>query len=720
MEIWNLVFIQNNRKKDGSLEPLPARHVDTGMGFERVSAVLQHQRSNYDTDVFTPIIERIADVSGRPYQGETSQVAMRVIADHVRMLSFSIADGAIPGNEGRGYVLRRILRRASRNLGIREPFLFRIPEAVAATMGSVFPEISEKRLHIERIIKAEEESFNATLDRGLEIFSSVLQKNQDTKTFPGEEAFRLYDTYGFPLDLTELMAQERGLTVDVTAFSALMEEQRRRARDSGKMVAADVNTILTRLGDLRDTTFVGYTQLEAHTSIREVIDGKYVSLDQSPFYVESGGQVDDTGIIRGKGFVGEVLNSLKRDKKVVHEIRIVEGKPVPGDAVDAIVDKESRLSTQRNHSATHLLHEALRRVLGTHLRQHGSLVAPDRLRFDFNHFERISREQMRAIEEIVNGKIADKIPILALNEPDQWLTIDEARARYPNVKMFFGDKYGDKVRIVEIDPAFSVELCGGTHSANTQDIQLFKIMSESSISSGIRRIEAVTGDGVRKYIEDLGQKVGTMDEEVVRLQEEKDLLEHTLGLSPPTTSVQRERVAITSFPLTIQSLDLLERSIADRQEIVGGLQKDLKELQKQVSRSRVTNAASGIDSLLDSATKLDGIVLAQGRVQASDMEELKSMGDALRLKLQGGVGILGSVIDDKASFVCVVTDDVIKSRGISAGAIVGALAKIVGGGGGGRPHLATAGGKDVSKIDEALAKSESILGDLLRRPPSKP
>src|SRR5512140_176577 len=416
MEIWNLVFIQHNRTRDGKLEDLPARHVDTGMGFERVCAVLQGKRSNYDTDVFMPIIDAIAKATERPYEGETDQVAMRVIADHARMLSFAIADGAIPGNDGRGYVLRRILRRAARfgrNLQMREPFIYRIPRAVADSMGKAFPEVVEKLPHIERVIKAEEESFNATLDRGLDIFESVVQRIGHSTMFPGEDAFKLYDTFGFPLDLTQLMASERGLTVDVGTFTELMEEQRGRAREAGKQEEApDVTALTAKLADVADSMFVGYDHLETRARLARVIDGRFVALDQTPFYTQSGGQVDDTGFIRGEHFLAQVLDSFKQDKKIVHEVRILEGRPeeATGKEVEAMVDRPRRLNIQRNHSATHLLHEALRRVLGTHLQQQGSLVAPDRLRFDFNHFERVHPDQLRAIEEMVNGKIADRIP----------------------------------------------------------------------------------------------------------------------------------------------------------------------------------------------------------------------------------------------------------------------------------------------------------------------
>jgi alanyl-tRNA synthetase len=724
MEIWNLVFIQHNRTRDGKLENLPARHVDTGMGFERVCAVLQGKKSNYDTDVFMPIIDAIASVTGRPYEGEADQVAMRVIADHARMLSFAIADGAIPGNDGRGYVLRRILRRAARfgrNLQMREPFIYRIPRAVADSMGKAFPEIVERLPHIERVIKAEEESFNATLDRGLDIFESVVQRIGHSTSFPGEDAFKLYDTFGFPLDLTQLMAGERGLTVDVGTFTELMEEQRRRAREGGKLEdAPDVAAVAAKMTDVADSTFVGYDHLETRTRLTGVIDGRYIALDQTPFYAQSGGQVDDTGFIRGDHFLAQVLDSFKQDKKIVHEVRILEGRPeeIAGKDVEATVDRPRRQNIQRNHSATHLVHEALRRVLGTHLQQQGSLVAPDRLRFDFNHFERISPDELKAIEGLVNEKIAGAIPVHALNDPKSWLSVDEAKRQYPHVKMFFGDKYGDRVRIVEIDPAFSVELCGGTHVANTRDIGLFKIVSESSIASGIRRIEAVTGDGIKRYIDEQIEKIGAMDDRIARLAEETRSMEKELGRqSPAPPARERLTFALTSMVTqehpTPETLHTLENALAERDRELESQNKAVADLRKQLSKSRIQEAASGMEALVSSATDVNGVKVVSSRVDAASMDELKSLGDSLRARLGSGVGLLAAVVDEKVGLVCVVTDDLLKATPLQAGKIVGAVAKLVGGGGGGRPHLATAGGKDVSKLDAALQQVGEVVKSAL-------
>ncbi len=717
MEIWNLVFIQNNRNERGELEPLPARHVDTGMGFERVSAVLMGKSSNYDTDVFLPIIDRIAAVTGREYAGDANRVAMRVIADHIRMLSFAIADGALPGNEGRGYVLRRILRRAARfgrTLQMREPFMYSVASAVADSMGAAFPEVVHQLQHIEKVIRAEEESFNATLDRGLEIFESVLERIGHSKTFPGEDAFRLYDTFGFPLDLTELMAEERGLRVDSGRFTELMEEQRARARESGKGDTAKGSAeILDRMDHFRDSAFIGYETLEAKSLVTGIEEGRFLSLDRTPFYVESGGQVDDTGTIRGEHFVARVLDSFKRDRKIVHEIRILEGRPeeAVGRPVSALVDAGRRRNIQRNHSATHLVHEALRRVLGTHVHQQGSLVAPDRLRFDFPHFGKITPEELRAIEDLVNDKVAEDIPVYT--EVD--LAIEKAR-KIPNVKMFFGDKYGDTVRVVFIDERYSVEFCGGTHVRSTRDIGLFKIISESSIASGVRRIEAVTGEGLQQYIENQLRRAGELDERIARLIEERERLERELAGRGSAGSPERISLGSLSLPpggTTRAGLDAIDEGVRQREAAVETISRDTIELARELSKARVRSASSSIETLVHGAATVGGIRVVSARAEAASMDELKSLGDSLREKLGSGVGLLAAVIDAKVALVCVVTDDLIREKKLSAGTIVGAVARRVGGGGGGKPHLASAGGKDVTKIDDAIGAVREIVRSLL-------
>ena len=569
MEIWNLVFIQNNRNLKGELEALPAKHVDTGMGFERLCAILQGKRSNYDIDVFTPIISSIAAKTGRPYQGDTYQVAMRVIADHIRMLTFAITDGALPGNDGRGYVLRRILRRAARfgrTLEMHEPFIYSITDSVVETMGKVFPELVEKREHVKQVIRSEEESFGVTLDRGLEIFSSVLERIGTSEVFPAEDAFRLYDTFGFPFDLTRMMADERGLKLDEDAFTASMDEQKKRARDASKMdITGEASVIARHMSEFPDTRFVGYDTIETEAVVAKVLDGKFLSLDRTPFYVASGGQVDDVGIIEGDRFAAEVIESFKQDKRIVHEVRFVRGSPadVTSAPVRVQVDRQRRTDIQRNHSATHLVHEALRRVLGEHVHQQGSLVAPERLRFDFPHFGKITPEEIKAIEEMVNGKIAEQLPVLT--EVD--IPIESAK-KIANVKMFFGDKYGDIVRVVIMDPRYSVEFCGGTHVRNTSDIGMFKIVSETGIASGVRRIEAITGDGIGRYIQHQIDKVNEMDDRLARLIEEHEGLRREVqgrtGTLPAFTRPSPGPVSLSPSTASRDTLAAVEQALHER------------------------------------------------------------------------------------------------------------------------------------------------------------
>ncbi|MBI5020956.1 MAG: alanine--tRNA ligase [Ignavibacteriales bacterium] len=727
MEIWNLVFMQYNRDDKGTLTPLPAKHVDTGMGFERICAVMQGKKSNYDTDVFMPIINRISEIAGQPYKAQLNNpldIAMRVVADHARMLSFSIADGGIPSNEGRGYVMRRILRRGARfgrTLGLHEPFIYKVVEAVVKSMGEQFPEIKEKQNHIERVIKGEEESFNQTLDRGLEIFERVIIEIGHSKTFPGEDAFKLYDTFGFPLDLTEMMASEKGLKVDIGMFTELMEEQRSRAR-----LAKTIDEVSHERYFATDkkSKFVGYDKMETNATVLEIKpaqEGKihtldYLILDETPFYTESGGQVGDIGYIefpdkKKKTIIRKVF---KVGDAIVHEIGRSDGV-LPGMKARIWLDDTARPHTMRNHTATHLLHEALRLVLGDHLQQQGSLVEPKRLRFDFNHFEKISPDQIRKIEEIVNEKIEQALPVTALNDPNEWLTIEEAKRQFPKLKMFFGEKYGDKVRVVAVDD-FCAELCGGTHVKNTKDIQLFKIVSEASIASGIRRIEAVTGDGLKIYLQERLDKIGEMNAHIEKMIIEKEELEKQLGQFTNLESTARPLLGEISLPeiITSKVIDEVEGTIKEREETIEVVSKSTIDLKKELSKYRVKEVSSGIDSMIAGAELIDNIRIVVQKVKVQSVEELQSLGDALRSKLGSGIGLVATVMNEKISLVCVVTDDLIKDKKLQAGKIVGDVAKLVGGGGGGRPHLATAGGKDVSKLDEALSQVSTIVKNYLK------
>lgn len=645
IEIWNNVFIQYNRTATGELENLPATHVDTGMGFERLCAVMQQKDSNYDTDVFQPIIAFTEDLCGRSYRPELDNpdgVAMRVIADHIRTLSFAIADGAHPGNEGRGYVLRRILRRAARyarNLGLTEPVLWKHVGILCETMGDVFPELVERRDIIERIIRAEEESFLATLDRGLQRFDALDTPNGVVR---GADAFELYDTFGFPLDLTQLIARERGLQVDEEGYTTLLQQQRERSRAARKSHAQEARTSTID----HASEFVGYTSTQVTSDVLYV-DGTSVVLAKTPFYVEMGGQMGDTGVITVGGQSVRVEDVRKVGDAIIH---ICE-QPLdiaPGDSVLAVVDRERRRDIEREHSVTHLLHEALRRVLGTHVQQSGSLVNPEYLRFDFAHFERVRPDELQAVEDMVNEKIFASIDVVT-----EELPIAKART-VPGVKMFFGDKYGDSVRVVFIDETFSVEFCGGTHVRNTSEIGMFKILSESSVASGVRRIEAIAGRSIPQWIH---------NRELQRLATADEMAKH------------------------------LER---------------IKQLERELASLKTGELKSLIPNIINAATTVGDIKVAVGTVDVADSDQLKELGDALRSGLATqGIGLLAAVVDEKVQLVCVVTDDLTQTH--SAGKLVGAVAKLLGGGGGGKAHLATAGGRDVAKLTDVLAQFPTMI-----------
>jgi alanyl-tRNA synthetase len=654
IEIWNLVFIQYNRDETGKLNELPAKHVDTGMGFERVCAVLQGKSSNYDTDVFTPLLREIEKISGIKYEKEEDKIAMRVIADHARTLTVAIADGAVPGNEGRSYVLRRILRRASRygrKLNLKEPFIYKIVEVVASAMGSVFPEIVSNKENIEKIIKAEEESFNATLDRGIELFENIISKNS-SKVISGDDVFKLYDTFGFPVDLTNVMAKEKGFSIDENRFNELMNEQRERARKAtkDKISSANLTANLGDLSSLDKTEFLGYESLESEAKVIS-IDENFIVLDKTPFYAEGGGQIGDIGKLFYNNEELEIVNTIKMNNIFAHQY-VGNTDLSVGAEVTVKVDSKRRWDIMRNHSATHFLHAALRKVLGNHVQQSGSYVGPDRLRFDFSHFQKLSDSEILEIENLVNEKLRENLPMT------HHKSIPFEEAKKMGALMFFGDKYGDSVNVVQFGN-YTMEFCGGTHVQNSSQIGLFKIISESSIASGVRRIEAVTGKGVEEFIKKQDEKIQKTEYRVNELLEEK------------------------------------------------------KKLEKEIAELLLKEKLGGIDSIISSKETVEGIDLYKGKVEASNMDELKSMGDELRNKIKTGIGLMIAEVEDKVQMVCIVTDDLIKEKNLSAGKIVGDTAKILGGGGGGRPHLATAGGKDASKIDEALSSLSSIISKYL-------
>ena len=659
VEIWNLVFIQYNRGADGILQPLPAQHVDTGMGFERICSILQGVQTTYDTDVFLPIIGAISEITRKPYNKD-HQVPIRVIADHVRTLAFAIADGVLPSNEGRGYVLRRILRRAARfgrSLGMHEPFIFRLVETVVSEMGVAFPEVVEKRDHITRVIRSEEEGFGKTLDRGLEIFDAMQAKGR----ISGTDAFQLYDTYGFPIDLTRLMAAEKGIEVDEEGFEVQMAAQQERSRLAASFhFEAEVSNVT----HIPKSEFVGYETLISDSRIvacqpaqDEMLD---LYLDITPFYAESGGQVGDTGEIIGEGVRFEVATTFKAGEAIVHRGRLCNGQAegLVGTGVKARVDAETRLNTARNHTATHLMHRALRQVLGDHVHQAGSLVAPDRLRFDFTHFEGVTPAQLDDIVGIVNDAVRrDWAVDISFDSLD--------RAVEMGAMMLFNEKYGDVVRMVQVGD-FSLELCGGTHVQSTGQIGLFQLTQETGTAAGVRRIEAVTGPGA---------------EALVR-EQKKILVDLSSQLSASTSELS----------------DKVAHLIAHNRE----LERELQSLRRE-------QAGSEMDMLVSSALNVNGVRVVAAEVSPPDMEGFRTMGDGLRDALgTEGVGVIGANLNGKASLLAVVTDDLI-GQGVQAGNVVKAIAQIVGGGGGGRPHLAQAGGKFPEKIGEALARVPDII-----------
>ena len=736
IEIWNLVFIQYNATQEG-LVPLADKHIDTGMGFERIVAAMQGKSSTYDSDLFNTLFDKVAELSPIKeldrYDGmkgvddelrEKYRIAMRVIVDHIRACTFAIADGVSPGNVGRSYVIRRILRRAVRygyqTLQLNEPFLYTLVDTLIAKMGDAFPEVAEQKEYIERIIKAEELGFLETLGTGLNFFEKItpyvselststnsqsvkdaLVKDSQTidllrkayeetdlnalvdqfvevassGVLPGQIAFLLHDTYGFPVDLTQLMLREQSLGVDIGTYEVLMEKQKERARassmfGSGSDSSSDAWQVIS---EGEDSLFIGYDHLEVKgatirvmreqdtqdTTIHELV------LDQTPFYAESGGQVGDTGwLVVGDEKI-DVLDTKKTQNRIIH---FVERLPSdPHATVRGMVNEHRRNQIKKHHTATHLLHAVLRESLGTHVAQKGSLVTPDRLRFDFSHFERITQDQLRDIEARVNEVIQKNIP--RIEERD--VPVDEAMNR--GATALFGEKYGDTVRIITFDPSFSSELCGGTHVDATGELGLFQFLSEGSVAAGVRRVEAVVGEAGYAFTR------SAMDE----------------------LTRSRSRFKVLDRPLDEAITDLISEN---------------KRLEKEASQAKMHQLEQNLDVFIKEAQNIQGLQLITGRVDDLDMEALRNLGQALRDRTnENAVSVLGTVDPggDKAYLVATVSDDLIKGAGIKAGQIVGTLAKKVGGGGGGKPTLATAGGKKPEHLDEALASAGDVLVSML-------
>ena len=714
IEIWNLVFIQYNRDEKGVLHPLPNKHVDTGMGFERIVRVLNNAKSNYDTDIFQSIISDISKITGKEYIEENIS-SFNAIADHIRALTFAICDGAMPSNEGRGYVLRRILRRASRlarKLNYSEPLLFKLVDSVVNNFKEIFPELIEKQNFIKNVIKSEEESFNLTLDRGLQHFYEVYEeiKNNKEKIFPGEDAFKLYDTYGFPSDLTRVIAREHGFEIDMNRFDEEMKKQKERARAARKDDIVMASTKVFELDERIKQQNPEYNPYELKT---EGVKTKLLKLERisnsdlevlilkdNPFYSESGGQVSDTGkLIFADGYELEVLDS--QNNYYVY-VKNEDKKATFHKDVIAKVDYKRRLSIQRNHSATHLLHEALRQVLGSHVKQMGSLVTSEYLRFDFPHFKKLDAEQIIAIEDLVNSKISEAIQVQTLAD----ISIEEAN-KIPNVKKFFGEKYGSKVRVVTMDEKFSIEFCGGTHVNNTSDIGLFKIIKEESISSGVRRIFAKTGEGI---IDLLDENIGKIEAVISELPEKyaKNFVSGIEEIRKGIHAADFRDITIMKMLLEHQKnninslLDLKEKYLEEK-----------KQNDKKMLKQNLNAIFEKLDTAIGESPLHNGHRIAAFRFDIGSTDEFKEIGEKLREKILDGVGLITSVINGKINIVCSVSDNLIKEKNISAGKLISTIAKELGGGGGGRPQLATAGGKDIDKIDSAIQNFINNIKTLL-------
>jgi alanyl-tRNA synthetase len=729
IEIWNLVFIQFNANPDGTFSPLPQRHVDTGMGFERVTAIIQGTKnltdfsgtiSNYETDIFRPIFDELEKLSDKKYgstipkqksagqnQQETIDIAFRVIADHIRALSFAIADGIIPSNEGRGYVLRRILRRAvryGRSLGFREPFFFKLVDVVAKTMGDVFLEIRAKQTRIKETIRREEEAFNKTLDKGIELFEArMLSVEQDARkvaplggwvVLPSDFAFKLYDTYGFPLDLTELMARERGLTIDVAGFEKLMEEQRERARKGQKK-----ENISVEEGELKaaPTEFLGYDYLETESVVETVLPGTKpeelnIVLDRTPFYAEMGGQVGDRGLLHVPGHdrteVGQlrVIDTQKRGDVFVHRAALLEGRaPEPGEAVRISVDADRRNLIEGHHTVTHLLHWALHEVVSRDASQKGSYVGPDKLTFDFSS-ALLTKQQVRDVAKLVNEKIAENAPV-------SWTEIPFAEAKErKDIIQFFGEKYGDTVRVLQIGGApktlngYSMELCGGTHVRSTGEIGPFRIVKEEAIAAGVRRIEAVAGDAGRAWAK----------QEAARQQEKFEALARK----------KPDLAALPAFENDAATTEMLQQ-IDARAAHLEKIEVEVRDWEKQNAKTAEAELRSRADKVANELIRSHaGEKFCVAEVKDGDGKLLQAVADTLKSKFNGPIFLVGAANESIALVASVPKEMTSKFQ---ANRLIQQIAPIVGGKGGGRPENAQGAGKDSSKVAEALAKARELL-----------
>jgi alanyl-tRNA synthetase len=674
LEIWNLVFMQFNRDEKGNLTPLPRPSIDTGMGLERISAVLQGKLNNFDIDIFAPIISAVSAATGVGY-GKTKEhdVSLRVIADHVRAVSFLLAEGLMPANDGRGYVLRRIIRRASRHarlLGVEKPVLYRLLDSVADEMGTTYPELLEEKDRSSRILALEEERFARTLDAGMKIMDDLVStvKAGAGKVIPGKDLFRLYDTYGFPLDLARDIADDAGLLIDEDGFHREMEVQRERARASWvgeeEAVASIYRELLSEAGR---TEFIGYETLESDAIVKAIVkDGKVIKearegseaelfLDKTPFYGESGGQVGDTGEIVGEGFRATVLNCKKPLEELhSHTVKIKKGTLRVWDRVHCRVDADKRKATMRNHTGTHLLQACLRLVLGDHVKQAGSLVSPERLRFDFTHFSGTEESELSSIETMVNDEILQNLPVVTK-------VMDTKTAVDSGAMALFGERYGDKVRVVSV-PGFSSELCGGTHCNATGDIGSFVIVSESSVASGIRRIEALTGAEALRYLK----------EKAAELKKISELLK------------------------TDHAYTRVEKLLSD-----------MKTLEREREAAAAKSATRNISSILELSRRINDITVVSRKLEDIGAKDLRTLADALRDKMGSGIIFLSSVQNNQASMLLTVTKDL--TERFNAGQLLKEIAAVAGGRGGGKAEMAQGGTSDLNRLDKAMESIYHII-----------
>jgi len=677
LEIWNLVFMQYNRDSSGKLTSLPKPSIDTGMGIERLSAVLQGKKNNFDTDLFSLIIKNIENISGKKYGADSStDVSIRVIADHIRAIAFVLSEGLIPSNEGRGYVLRRIIRRAARHgfmLGIDEPFLYKIMDSVLDIMSKPYPELLEDTHRSKKILRFEEERFAHTLSTGMLILDKLIKELKSAKKeiIPGSELFKLYDTYGFPLDLAQDIAEDNRLKIDEQGFTKEMEIQKTRARASWIGVEEEISDVYKEiLKKFGPSKFLGYETLQTESTVNAIIkDGLSVEeakegdrveiiLDKTPFYGESGGQIGDIGTIKAEGLKIDVLDTKKFNDVVFHIGVIKKGTLKEGMTVHASIDKDKRKSIMRNHTATHLLHAALRAVLGDHIKQAGSLVAPERLRFDFTHFYAMNDRELQEVEEIVNEKIIENLAVSTT-----WTTLDDAMAK--GVIALFGEKYGESVRVVRAGD-FSAELCGGTHCSATGEIGPFKIISEGSAAAGIRRLEAITGFTALNFIR----------------SEENEL----------------KKVANILKVKELMVSEKLEKFVSE-----------FKSKEKELEKIKSKSAFENISSILESAVDVDKVKVLSYRIDGYDIKTLRDLADVIKERITSGVVVLGSLKDGQVSYVAMVTKD-LTSR-LTAGEI---LKTVTGGKGGGRADMAQGGTKDVRGIDKAISSVVDIVKGKLR------